>query len=119
MLAIVTGVVIGLVGVDANAIPRFTLGWRYLEDGVQILPFVAGLFAIPELWSGWFSRNKTTSIKGRTWQLARSCKHGVKDTVQCWKDSFRGGAIGSVIGLLPGLGRSHGRLVGIWSHSGS
>jgi len=103
LLAIVTGVVIGLVGVDANAIPRFTLGWRYLEDGVQILPFVAGLFAIPELWSGWFSRNKTTSIKAShgSWQ---DLVHGVKDTVQCWKDSFRGGAIGSVIGLLPGLG---------------
>ena len=102
-IAIVLGVVIGLVGVDANAIPRFTMGWRYLEDGVQILPFVAGLFAIPELWAGWFSRKKTTDIQTShgSWQ---DLVHGVKDTVKCWSDSIRGGAIGSVIGLLPGLG---------------
>ena len=62
-LAIVLGIIIGLVGVDVNNVPRFTMGWRYLEDSVQILPFVAGLFAIPELWNGWFNRKKTTTIK--------------------------------------------------------
>jgi TctA family transporter len=79
------------------------MGWRYLEDGVQILPFVAGLFAIPELWNGWFNRKKTTTIKAEhgSW---KDLKQGVKDTVRCWKDSIRGGAIGSFIGLLPGLG---------------
>ena len=41
-LAIVIGVTIGLVGVDVNNVPRFTMGWRYLEDGIQILPYVAG-----------------------------------------------------------------------------
>ena len=103
LLAILLGVMIGLIGVDANAVPRFTMGWRYLEDGVQILPFVAGLFAIPELWSGWFSRKETTTIKTvhGSWQ---DIVEGIKDTVKCWKDSIRGGAIGSFIGLLPGLG---------------
>src|SRR6056300_633857 len=62
-LAIVLGVVIGLVGVDVNNVPRFTMGCRYLEDGVQILPFVAGLFAIPELWKGWFERKQTATIR--------------------------------------------------------
>ena len=102
-LAIVLGVTIGLVGVDVNNVPRFTMGWRYLEDGVQILPFVAGLFAIPELWNGWFNRKKTTSIKAEhgSWQ---DLKQGIKDNIRCWKDSIRGGAIGSFIGLLPGLG---------------
>ncbi len=70
---------------------------------VQILPFVAGLFAIPELWNGWSSRNKTTTIKAEqgSWQ---DLIKGIKDTLRCWKDSIRGGAIGSFIGLLPGLG---------------
>ena len=101
-LAIVLGVIIGLVGVDVNNVPRFTMGWRYLEDGVQILPFVAGLFAIPELWDGWFKRKATTSLKAvhGSWQ---DVKQGFKDTVRCWKDSIRGGAIGSFIGLLLSL----------------
>ena len=79
------------------------MGWRYLEDGVQILPFVAGLFAIPELWNGWSNRKKTTTIKAEqgSWQ---DLTQGIKDTLRCWKDSVRGGAIGSFIGLLPGLG---------------
>jgi len=103
ILAIILGVVIGLAGVDANNVPRFTMGWRYLEDGVQILPFVAGLFAIPELWEGWRKRKQTVdaaALKG-SWS---GILQGIKDTLHCWKDSIRGGAIGSFIGLLPGLG---------------
>jgi TctA family transporter len=103
VLAIVLGITLGLVGVDANNVPRLTMGWRYLEDGVQILPFVAGLFAIPELWDGWFNRKKTSKIdtgKGS----ASDIFQGIKDTLICWRDSIRGGAIGSFIGLLPGLG---------------
>lgn len=103
VLAIVLGITIGLIGVDANNVPRFTLGWRYLEDGVQILPFVAGLFAIPELWDGWRKRKQTVThknVKG-SWS---GIKQGIKDTANSWKDSLRGGAIGSFIGLLPGLG---------------
>ena len=87
-LAIVLGVTMGLVGVDVNNVARFTMGWRYLEDGIQILPFVAGLFAIPELWKGWFERKQTATIKAEhgSWQ---DLKQGVKDTVRCWKDSIR------------------------------
>ena len=103
VLAIVLGITLGLVGVDANNVPRFTMGWRYLEDGIQILPFVAGLFAIPELWDGWFSRKKTTAIDTGKGSF-RDLIQGIKDTVRCWRDSIRGGAIGSFIGLLPGLG---------------
>ena len=79
-LAIVLGVIIGLVGVDVNNVPRFTMGWRYLEDGVQILPFVAGLFAIPELWDGWFKRKATTSVKAvhGSW---KDVTQGFKDTI--------------------------------------
>tara|TARA_R110000868_G_scaffold1629_2_gene13025 strand:- start:166 stop:1638 length:1473 start_codon:yes stop_codon:yes gene_type:complete len=101
--AIAAGIFIGLMGVDVNNVPRFTGGWRYIEDGVQILPFVAGLFAIPELWEGWVNRKQTIThkdLKGSTqgiWQ-------GIVDTGRCWRDSLRGGFIGAFIGLLPGLG---------------
>ena len=39
IIAIALGITLGLVGVDVNNVPRFTLGWRYLEDGIQLLPF--------------------------------------------------------------------------------
>ena len=103
LLAIALGIFVGLIGVDVNNVPRFTAGWRYLEDGVQILPFVAGLFAIPELWEGWIKRKQTVShknLRGSTEGILQ----GIRDTVRCWRDSVRGGAVGSFIGLLPGLG---------------
>ena len=103
ILAIALGIFVGLIGVDVNNVPRFTAGWRYLEDGVQILPFVAGLFAIPELWEGWVKRKQTISHKNLQGSTA-GILQGIRDTVNCWRDSLRGGAIGSFIGLLPGLG---------------
>ena len=104
IIAIVLGVILGLVGVDANNVPRFTLGWQYLEDGIQILPFVAGLFAIPELYSSWKRGSATNEVEymySGTWKQVRQ---GIVDVFKSWKDSLRGGAIGSFIGLLPGLG---------------
>jgi len=104
IIAIIFGVTLGLVGVDANNVPRFTLGWQYLEDGIQILPFVAGLFAIPELYSSWkkgSATNKVEYMYGGTWKQVRQ---GIVDVFKFWKDSLRGGVIGSFIGLLPGLG---------------
>ena len=104
IIAIVLGVILGLVGVDANNVPRFTLGWQYLEDGIQILPFVAGLFAIPELYSSWkrgSAPNEVEYMYSGTWKQVRQ---GIVDVFKSWKDSLRGGAIGSFIGLLPGLG---------------
>tara|TARA_B100000674_G_scaffold498184_1_gene535149 strand:- start:1182 stop:2618 length:1437 start_codon:yes stop_codon:yes gene_type:complete len=102
-IAIALGVWFGLVGVDVNNVPRYTGGWRYLEDGIQILPFVAGLFAIPELWDGWINRKQTMlnkKLEGSWQQIIM----GVKDTFRFYRDSMRGGVIGSFIGLLPGLG---------------
>jgi putative tricarboxylic transport membrane protein len=62
VIAISIGIFLGLVGVDINNVPRFTAGWRYLEDGIQLLPFVAGLFAVPELWEGWRNRKHTAQL---------------------------------------------------------
>ena len=104
IIAIILGITLGLVGVDANNVPRFTLGWQYLEDGIQILPFVAGLFAIPELYSSWKRGSATNEVEymySGTWKQVRQ---GIVDVFKSWKDSLRGGAIGSFIGLLPGLG---------------
>ena len=103
VIAIGIGIFLGLVGVDINNVPRFTAGWRYLEDGIQLLPFVAGLFAVPELWEGWRNRKHTAqldNLQGSWYGLVQ----GIRDTLRCWVDSVRGGIIGSFIGILPGLG---------------
>ena len=53
IIALVAGILIGMIGVDPNTnADRFTGGIEYLGAGVQLLPLVAGLFAIPELLDG-------------------------------------------------------------------
>ena len=102
LVAIVIGCFIGLIGMDPEtASDRYTFGWDYLADSVQIMPFVAGLFAVPEIIKGLVSAGTTakieTSQKGQTWQ-------GVKAVWENKWDGLRGGFIGAFIGFLPGLG---------------
>lgn len=98
LVAIGAGIFLGLVGVDpeTNA-SRFTLGWFYLQDGIQLMPVVAGLFAVPELVAG-LKRTSTARItRNELWA-------GIHATWQHRWLALRGGFIGAFIGLLPGLG---------------
>jgi len=102
IIAICIGCYIGLIGMDPiTAANRYTFGWDYLADSVQLMPFVAGLFAVPEIIKGITTNRKvaqhTQNQKGQTWQ-------GVKAAWQHKWDGLRGGVIGAVIGFLPGLG---------------
>ena len=91
----------GFVGTDpiTNA-DRYTLGWKYLGEGLQIMPVMAGLFAIPELLEG-LKRNRTSDIVSD--QFSQTID-GIQAVWHCRWDAIRGGFIGAFIGLLPGLG---------------
>lgn len=102
IVAIAIGFYVGLIGMDPEtAADRYTFGWDYLADSVQIMPFVAGLFAVPEILDGLFKKGKVASIKtsqkGQTWE-------GIKASWKYKWDGLRGGLIGAFIGFLPGLG---------------
>ena len=47
------GILFVLVGSDpvTNA-PRLTMGWDYLESGIQLMPLIAGIFAVPQIIDG-------------------------------------------------------------------
>ncbi len=98
LIAIVVGLTLGLVGVNPdNNDPRMTFGWFYLQDGIQLMPVVAGLFAVPELLGG-LKRHSTASV------IHCEILEGFKVTWQNRWLALRGGFIGAFIGLLPGLG---------------
>ena len=101
LLAVLVGIGIGFIGTDpvTNA-DRYTLGWEYLGDGIQLMPLVAGLFAMPELLDGLKRRQTTTDSSN---QIAQTVE-GVRAVWANKLDALRGGAIGAFIGLLPGLG---------------
>jgi|TARA_R110002074_G_scaffold182935_1_gene348014 TctA family transporter len=102
LIAIAIGCFIGLIGMNPEtAADRYTFGWDYLADSVQIMPFVAGLFAVPEIVKGLLGSKTVATIqttqKGQTWK-------GIKAVWEHKWDGLRGGFIGAFIGFLPGLG---------------
>ncbi|MBD3380016.1 MAG: hypothetical protein GF408_06115 [Candidatus Omnitrophica bacterium] len=102
VLALLAGIFIGLIGYNVNASPRWTFGWDYLLDGVQLIPVVVGLFAVPELIHGLSARAKTAVHENR--RHGEQTLEGIKSAFSNWKLSLSGGIIGSVIGILPGIG---------------
>jgi putative tricarboxylic transport membrane protein len=98
--AIGLGLVLGLVGMNPmTGVDRLTLGWDYLADGIQIMPLVAGLFAVPELL------DRAARNTGPIPNLPRGqTKEGMLAVWQHRWTALRGGLIGAFIGLLPGLG---------------
>lgn len=104
LIALAVGIFIGLVGQDPNTgVERFTLGWYYLRDGIQIVPILAGFLAIPELIEALYLKVKHIPPPKDNWE---QIKQGMKDTWRYRNDSARSGIIGGVIGLLPGIGGS-------------
>ena len=100
LIALGVGIFLGMIGTDPNtASERYTGGWFYLEDGIQLMPFVAGLFAIPEMLSG-FAKRKTSTVSDTRGQTIEGIK-------AVWSNrwlALRGGVIGAFIGFLPALG---------------
>ena len=104
LIALAFGIFIGLVGLDpATGIARFTGGWYYLADGVQIVAMLAGFLAVPELLEALYLKAKHIPPPKNNFE---QIKQGAKDAWRYRNDSFRGGLIGGIIGLLPGIGGS-------------
>jgi TctA family transporter len=101
LVALAIGIFAGMIGVDptTNA-DRWTGGWDYLGAGIQLLPMVAGLFAIPELVDGLRTRQSTAPSIAN----GKQTREGI---LAVWHNKWlalRGGFIGAFIGILPGLG---------------
>ncbi|MBI4529083.1 MAG: tripartite tricarboxylate transporter permease [Deltaproteobacteria bacterium] len=105
------GFALATVGLDPiRASPRFTfegvLGQNaalFLWDGVSLVAVAIGLFAIPEIMDlaiqGTSIAREKVGKLGGVWQ-------GVKDTFHHWWLVIRCSAIGTYIGILPGIGGS-------------
>tara|TARA_R110000787_G_scaffold60246_6_gene136748 strand:- start:2797 stop:4224 length:1428 start_codon:yes stop_codon:yes gene_type:complete len=105
IVALLIGLFLGAVGTDPNtAGERFTGGWFYIEDGIQLMPLVAGLFAFPELIAG-LKRGGTIAPILSGFEQRREGFKAVWDNR--WL-SLRGGFIGAIIGMLPALGGAVG-----------
>lgn len=102
-ISMFAGLAISMVGMDSvSGQVRFTLGSYDLLAGISILPVLIGLFAISELIRRMpESKNPQPEVQTRV----KKPFEGVGSLL--WKYKFgvvRGGALGTLIGALPGAG---------------
>jgi TctA family transporter len=107
----IKGFAMGLLGLLVSTIGqerqsgslRFDLGLMYLWDGLDFVPVLVGIFAIPEIID---LAVRGTSIAGDRppENLSSGVLQGVKDTFRHFWLVFRCSIIGVFVGILPGAG---------------
>ena len=103
------GLVLAMVGLDEiTGVSRYTLepilGSRnvlFLWDGLSLVAVTVGLFAIPEIIE--LGTRGSSIAKDAPGRLG-GVMEGIRDTFRHWKLVLRCSAIGTYIGLIPGLG---------------
>jgi putative tricarboxylic transport membrane protein len=87
---------------------RFTLGSNYLWDGLSMVPFIVGLFAVSEMIHyaarGGTTIDESVVVKDLDWR--GQTVQGMMDVVRRPMASMRSCVIGAGIGVIPGLGGS-------------
>ena len=98
------GLLMSTIGyAETVAIPRYYFGTDYLIDNLPLIPVVLGLFAIPELME-LATRNISISRVPKEQTAGGGMIEGIKDAFRHWWLATRCAAIGTYVGMLPGLG---------------
>lgn len=95
------GLWLSTVGIDAvNGEPRFTFGIIDLQDGIDLVPVLTGMFAVTEI-TAWIQERGTIARLGR---LEGSVWRGVFDTLRHPVALLRSTFVGIGVGVIPGVG---------------
>lgn len=101
------GFLLAFVGLGPSAAsPRFTAGLLYLWDGIPVIPAIIGLFAGAEVLALYGEGRSIGRANGNLLTAASTFAGGVKDTLRHWVLVLRSSVIGTVIGVVPGVGGS-------------
>ncbi|EUB99287.1 protein of unknown function DUF112 transmembrane [Rhizobium sp. CF080] len=101
MMMAALGVILGCVGTDlVTALPRFTMGFPELTDGLGIVPVVMGLFGIAEVIENLENQVSAGKVQNRISRLWPS----LQDWTEAKWAIVRGSILGFLIGILPGGG---------------
>ena len=101
------GLLVALVGLDPQeGVPRYTFDVLYLWDGIGIVPLVVGLFGGAEVLQIMLSRRSIarTDGPGDGQASLAGVGQGVRDVFRHWALVIRSSAIGTGVGIVPGLG---------------
>lgn len=100
------GVLVSIIGYDPmGGALRFNLGSQnYLWDGVSLVAFFVGIFAVAEVVE-YFVKGGTISLTGtRVHTGLKGTLEGVKDVFRNFRVFIQGSVVGTLVGILPGVG---------------
>ena len=103
------GLMVALVGLDPQeGVPRYTFEQLYLWDGIGVVPLVVGLFGGAEVLQIMLSRRSIAQAPaaGAPEASLSGVGQGVRDVFRHWALVIRSSAIGTGVGIVPGLGGS-------------
>src|SRR5680860_1251312 len=108
LIAAFLGLLLSLVGVDnITGQARFTFGSLSLWDGLALVPVLLGIFAVSEMIFLWLKGGKLaqhSSTHMSAVQMQKQIFSGMAQTFKRWWLVLRCSAIGTLVGLIPGLG---------------
>jgi len=98
---IIVGLMLGLVGIDVNSgVRRMTLGIPELNEGIDFVAMIMGLFGVTEVLSNLAHLNRP----GGATSPITSLMPNKDDVRKAFPSVVRGTLLGSICGLLPGAG---------------
>jgi len=101
------GLMFAFVGMDSvTGAKRFTFGLLELWDGLSMVPVLLGIFAVSEMIDLWITGGSLArkAADGAHESMQKQIFAGVMDTLRNWWLVIRCSAIGTTMGLIPGLG---------------
>lgn len=108
MVSLFCGIVIGSVGVDPlYGLPRLTFGVSALQNGINFVVVMIGLFALGEVLEMLGQRSHAQQTTGKV----RLKLPSLRDVWSLKGSALRGTGIGCMIGMIPGAGATVGALI--------
>lgn len=103
------GMLVSMPGVDPSAgMPRLTFDWYMLNSGLKLLPVLIGVFAVSQIIGD------IVAI-GKKYERMEANLKGMIMTLRDWRNQafniIRSAAIGTWVGILPGIGASIGSIL--------
>jgi TctA family transporter len=99
------GIFLSLFGYSpTEGVPRFWMGIDYMLDGFRLVPLAMGLFAMPEILALMTTGKSIARPEGMQPMSLRQVANGALAVFKHPGVFFRSCTIGSVIGMMPGVG---------------
>jgi putative tricarboxylic transport membrane protein len=104
LIMVLVGICAGIVGLDPiSGTPRFTFGTFALENGLQLIPVLVGLFAMSEIFVQLFER-RSAEVASEEIPELRTSRVGLIEMWRMRTTLLISSVVGTFVGILPGIG---------------